>query len=130
MQSLKVFVLGDMKPTGPANKDDTRFVRSSHTSSLVNVIEGAVADLAARGELPGNHVITAIAPEEGNGTGIVTSVLREIESSDLIVVDISTESPSVIYELGAVNALGHPYILVTSGDSLPFYLGIRPVEAL
>lgn len=122
MQSLKIFALGDMKPEGDVDSDDTRFVRSNHTSSLVRVIEGAVQDLVVRGHLPNVDAIKAKAPDEDNGAGIVTSVLRDIEGSDLIIVDVSTESPSVIYELGAVNALGLPYILVSSKDRLPFYL--------
>lgn len=122
MQNLRVFTLGDMKPAGDADRDDTRYVRQTHTSQLARIIEGAARDLARIGEIEGADCIEVSAPEDSNRADIVGAVLSAIENSDLLIVDVSNESPSVIYELGAVNALGLPYILVTSRVSLPFYL--------
>lgn len=122
MQNLRVFTLGDMKPMGDADRDDTQYVLQTHTSQLARITRGAAADLARLGEIENASDIEVSAPEDSNRTDIVGAVLSAVENSDLLIVDVSTESPSVIYELGAVNALGLPYILVTSRSSLPFYL--------
>ncbi len=122
MQNLRVFTLGNMKPEGDADRDDTRFVRQTHTTQLANIIKGATEDLARMREIESPDAIEVTAPEDSNRSDIVGAVLSAVENSDLLIVDVSTESPSVIYELGAVNALGLPYILVTSQESLPFYL--------
>ena len=122
MQNLRVFTLGNMKPEGDADRDDTRFVRQTHTTQLANIIKGAAEDLARMREIESPDTIEVAAPEDSNRSDIVGAVLSAVENSDLLIVDVSTESPSVIYELGAVNALGLPYILVTSQGSLPFYL--------
>ncbi|MDF2232416.1 hypothetical protein P2H44_07615 [Albimonas sp. CAU 1670] len=121
MQELRVFVLGRMVPEGDFAGDNYRYVRRTKTVSVASIIEGAAAALYADGKMTDPEGIRVFAPEADNRTNIVLSVLNHIESSDLVIVDVSDESPSVIYELGAVNALGKPYILVT-GDSLPFYL--------
>lgn len=122
MQNLRVLTLGDMQPEGDPDEEDTRFVHRTHTTQLVKIIDGASEDLTSRGDIAESSLIEATAPEDSNKNGIVGAVLSEIENSDLMIIDVSTESPSVIYELGAVNALGLPYILVTSSSTLPFYL--------
>lgn len=85
-------------------------------------MSGAVNHLVADGKLSSPGSIEITAPDDSDRSQIVAAVLSQIERSDLILVDVSRESPSVMYELAAVNALGTPYILVTSKDTLPFYL--------
>lgn len=121
-QELRVFVLGDMSPRGRYPSENRSYVIRTNTSQIAQTIDGAAAELAALGEIPSPDAIVVTAPEDSERGQIVEAVLAEIERSDLIIVDISTESPSTMYELAAVNALGTPYILVTDKTKLPFYL--------
>ncbi len=121
MQQLRVFVLGSMRPEGEFTGNNYLYVRSTQTVRVASIVEGAAAQLHTDGWLPNPEAISVLAPEGDSRANIVHSVLSHIERSDLIIVDVSGESSSVIYELGAVNALGKPYILL-AGDNLPFYL--------
>lgn len=121
MQELRVFVLGRMVPEGAFSGDSYRYVRRTKTVQIASIVEGAAKALHADEKIDSTDKIRVLAPEGDDRTNIVHSVLNHVEGSDLIIIDVSDESPSVIYELGAVNALGKPYILVT-GESLPFYL--------
>ncbi|SDE98400.1 hypothetical protein SAMN04488105_110232 [Salipiger thiooxidans] len=121
-QELRVFILGDMKPKGSYTDDTSTYVTRNNTSQLSRIIGGAVSDLAKKNRVPSEQSIEVTAPDDSARSQIVSAVLSQIERSDLIVVDISYESPSVMYELAAVNSLGTPYILVTSKNVLPFYL--------
>lgn len=121
MQELRVFVLGRMVPEGAFSGDSYRYVRRTKTVQIASIVEGAAKALHADEKIDSADKIRVLAPEGDDRTNIVHSVLNHVEGSDLIIIDVSDESPSVIYELGAVNALGKPYILVT-GESLPFYL--------
>ncbi|WP_299082949.1 STING domain-containing protein [uncultured Ruegeria sp.] len=121
-QELRVFVLGRMDPRGIYDSENTQFVHRNNTTQIARIVEGASKNLVDLGHLDNANDIVPVTPDEAVRGDIVAAVLNGIESSDVVVVDVSDESASVIYELGAVNALGIPYILVTSGDTLPFYL--------
>ncbi|NOD75832.1 MULTISPECIES: STING domain-containing protein [unclassified Ruegeria] len=121
-QELRVFILGSMAPKGVYHSENTQFVHRNNTTQLAKIIEGIRENLVEMGRLEDVDDIVAITPDEALRGDIVAAVINGIESSDVVVVDVSEESASVIYELGAVNALGIPYILVTNGETLPFYL--------
>lgn len=54
---------------------------------------------------------------------ILRDVLERIDSSDLIVADLTTSNPNVFYELGLTHAFRKPVILVTQSiDDVPFDL--------
>jgi len=55
----------------------------------------------------------------------LAAVARAIQSAEVIVADVSTLNPSILYCLGLAHALGrYPILLTRIGhDSLPFNLG-------
>ena len=60
---------------------------------------------------------------------ILRDVLEKINSSDLIVADLTSANPNVFYELGLAHMLRKPVILVTQSiDEVPFDL--RPYRLL
>ena len=76
MQNLRVFTLGNMKPEGDADRDDTRFVRQTHTTQLANIIKGAAEDLARMSEIESPDAIEVTAPEDSNRSDIVGALSR------------------------------------------------------
>lgn len=64
------------------------------------------------------------SPHEG-ATDIAEYVFTHIDDAELAVADITTRSPSVMYELSFFHSLGTPVIIIDDGsipDALPFYL--------
>ena len=54
---------------------------------------------------------------------ITLQIATELGSSDVIIVDLTDLNPNVMYELGARQGLGRPYILMAAeGQALPFDL--------
>jgi hypothetical protein len=54
---------------------------------------------------------------------ITLQIATEIGSSDVVIADLTDLNPNVMYELGARQGLGRPYILMAAeGQSLPFDL--------
>jgi hypothetical protein len=54
---------------------------------------------------------------------ITLQIATELGSSDVVIVDLTTLNPNVMYELGARQGLGRPYILMAAeGQVLPFDL--------
>jgi nucleoside 2-deoxyribosyltransferase len=51
------------------------------------------------------------------GTNITNAIAGAIESADFVVVDVSRQNPSVMYELGYAHGLRKPTILLLSQDS-------------
>lgn len=51
------------------------------------------------------------------GSNISSAVAKAIESADFIVVDVTRQNPSVMYELGYAHGLRKPTILLLSQDT-------------
>lgn len=70
------------------------------------------------------------APEQWGGADIIDGVFSRIDSADLVIISLTPRtgpdgqvSANVYYELGLVNSLGIPHILlVQKGTKVPFYL--------
>lgn len=95
------------------------------------LLEQPFADL-----LEANGVTDAIvtAPDRQDGQDIVQAVLRLIDETDLVVFNVNRrpngDRANVFYELGIVNALGIPVMLVHSAanqEDLPFYVRMSRV---
>lgn len=60
---------------------------------------------------------------------ISDSVIEQLENADLVVADISTANPNVMFELGYRYALHKPYLILTKDlNNMPF--DIRGIRAL
>ena len=68
--------------------------------------------------------------DENYGSGMILSdIVQDINSSKLIIADISTNNPNVYYEVGYAHALNKPTILLAERDTkLPF--DISPFRVL
>lgn len=119
-ETYKIFILGPMKPDGTFRQDEPRFVHATHTTRLLQIVEGIFAQWTHTKD-PSFEVA---APDQQWGNGIIQNILAQVEDSDLVIVDASGNNGTVMYELGAVHALGIPYIIVTSDpyDDTSFYL--------
>lgn len=54
---------------------------------------------------------------------ILSDIIRGVTTADLIVADLTTNSPNVFYELGLCHALGRPTVLIAQSiDDVPFDL--------
>jgi len=52
------------------------------------------------------------------GSNLTYEIINAIESSDLIIADVSKQNPNVFYELGFAHALRKPTLLMTSQEGL------------
>lgn len=84
------------------------------------------------------HVITPVATELSPTFGgvevvrsdkigepgrITTQILRELANSDVVIADLTSTNPNVMYEIGVRQALVKPYVLMAEmGQGLPFDL--------
>src|SRR5215218_10270669 len=59
------------------------------------------------------------------GTSIQTATLAAIISSDILLADVTTSNPNVMYELGVRHAMNRgPTVLLSAGTTPPpFYVG-------
>jgi hypothetical protein len=51
-------------------------------------------------------------PEEGGSGNVMDRVLLGLEQADILIADLTGNSPNVLYELGVYHSFGKPYILV------------------
>ena len=57
------------------------------------------------------------------GSPIVSQSLNAIESTDLILADLTGHNPNVFFELGVAKALGKPVVLISQDiEDVPFDL--------
>lgn len=67
-----------------------------------------------------NHELIRIDDIISNSS-ITDIMLEEIEKADLIIADISSKNPNVMYELGIVQTLKKPILMIAQkGESTPF----------
>ncbi|BFO66379.1 hypothetical protein [Chryseobacterium sp. KCF3-3] len=53
--------------------------------------------------------------------GVIPSLIDTIKKSDIIIADISNESPNIYYEIGIAHGLGKPVILVSQTNNFNRY---------
>jgi hypothetical protein len=73
-------------------------------------------------EICDEYEVLALKADEMSGPGVIMEdIVREIETSRLIVADITVPNPNVYFEVGYARALGKPSILLAQkGTKLPF----------
>lgn len=65
------------------------------------------------------------ADDDPGPANIPANIVREIISSDVVVADISEDSPNVFYELGISHCIGNKTITITSNiENLPFDISV------
>ena len=66
----------------------------------------------------------SVRADQLSGTGpILREIIRQIERSDLLIVDVSKANPNVYYELGIAHALAKRAIIISSDvEDVPFDL--------
>lgn len=57
-----------------------------------------------------------ITPDEGDIGTIMDQVLLNLEQADILVADLTSNNPNVLYELGIYHAFGKPYLVVKDGS--------------
>lgn len=62
--------------------------------------------------------------DEESHQNILAHIVQQISKARLVIANVSTRNPNVMYELGIAHALGKPVILISKGDetNLPFDL--------
>lgn len=67
---------------------------------------------------------TSLVDEKQPGS-IIGQIWQRIRSSDVVVADLTSHNPNVMYELGVAHALGKPSIIIMQrGHERPFDLGV------
>lgn len=121
-QRLEIIILGPMRGE---KKDTSLQIRNA----MQKILEEAKAQEILRryGITPENIKINR--PEQWQSSGIEGEVFFNLDTADLVVVNIppregeKNTTPNVFYELGLVHALGLPYILIIEeGNEVPFYM--------
>lgn len=116
MSSFNVFVIGPM-----GREKDMPGEESTPISQHMQNIKSALLEVIPR--YTKNSRI--YSPLDG-GSHITDFVFAQIDDADLGVADITTRSPSVMYELAIFHALGIPVIVIDDGtvneNRIPFYL--------
>ena len=115
-----VFVIGPMgKEKDQAGEQDTPI--SAHIRNIKRALNKILPDV-----VPAGMKAEVRIPQDGR-TDIVDFVFNKIDGAEMIVADISTLSPSVMYELAYAHALGTPVIIIddeamAESRGTPFYL--------
>ncbi len=97
------FVIGPMGP--------------GRTERLHNLARNVVGPLLEEIE-PGQWNIPPQTPDLEEPGKIMDQVIRELDRSDLVIVDITHDGPSVFYELAIRHCLGRPYVMVRDSSAL------------
>jgi hypothetical protein len=100
-RSMRIFIIGPMPAGGK---------ECQNVPDIKKAIEKILAKLQAK------HCDVSI-PHEKYDDDIPTRVFHAIDVSDLVVADISTRSPSVMYELAFAHALGIPTVLIDDREN-------------
>lgn len=118
--SFNVFVIGPMG----ADKDKPSEKATPISQHMINLASALRAILPRYVAPPSRWNV--ISPLEGAAGDITDWVFNNMDDADLAVADITSRTPSVMYELAFFHALGTPIILVDSDtvddNSRPFYL--------
>ena len=102
-----IFIIGPMAAKGTA---------LPNIFNIKSAVEAVLASLSIEN-------IKVDIPQQQYGSSIPTDVFSAIDISDLVIADVSTRSPSVIYELAFAHALGTPTIVIGDIRKKPvFYL--------
>jgi hypothetical protein len=97
-------------PIGPENSEQ----RKRSDQLLKHIISPVAEDLGCQ---------VTRADRIAEPGRITLQIASEIGSSDVTIVDLTDLNPNVMYELGARQGLGRPYILMAAeGQALPFDL--------
>lgn len=119
MRTISVVVLG---PMGGEKQGAGQVPVQEHMRNMVSAVNQCAINLRFVGKPLRPVPVTA---EKNPGGAISPFVLMHIDQADVAIVDISVRSPSVMYEIAILHALGKPTVLIdyTSqvGDP-PFYL--------
>lgn len=120
MEEFDVFVIGPMgKEKDKGVEQNTPISR--HIRNIKRALNKILPDI-----VPSGTRVDVRIPQDGR-TDIVDFVFNKIDGAELIVADISTLSPSVMYELAYAHALGTPVIIIDDASmaderGTPFYL--------
>ncbi len=97
-------------PIGPENSEQ----RKRSDQLLKHIISPVAEDLGCQ---------VTRADRIAEPGRITLQIASEIGSSDVTIVDLTDLNPNVMYELGARQGLGRPYVLMAAeGQALPFDL--------
>lgn len=117
--SFNVFVIGPMG----ADKEKPSESGTPISQHMANIAASLRAIMPRYVKPP--SIWEVFSPLEGV-TDITEYVFTRIDDADLAVADITSRSPSVMYELAYFHALGTPIIVLDDSgradDALPFYL--------
>jgi hypothetical protein len=100
MSMKRIFIIGPMSDGG-------RPIENTH--NIKTALEGIVRDHDIRD-------IQLDIPQELYGPNIPRAVFSAIDLSDLVIADISSRSPNVLYELAFAHALGINTMLIDIDD--------------
>lgn len=117
---FSVFIIGAM--------GQQKGALAGHTAAMKEALKITFEQLGFE-----EHQVSIKIPDELSSSGIVDSVFHEMDMADLAVVDISSRSPNVFYELAFFNALGTPFIAFDLEQSdgsvdIPFYFNQTRME--
>lgn len=101
---------------GPMRSEDGKAVSETRTTQLVELVKSIVAKIGRTSN------VTVDGPDNNPYADIIPGIMAKIERADLAICDLTNVSGNVMYEVGLVNALGLPFINVTSTRELPFYM--------
>lgn len=120
-QGFDIFVGG---PMGGRSRDPAGMLFSSHISNLKHALEKVADEINSEQTV----FVVRVQTPELDDTGMITSrIFGLLDRAELGVMDVSAGSPSVMYELAMLHALGIPTIPVVFRDgegrrSAPYYL--------
>lgn len=84
-------------------------------TDISNVIRDAVKSA--------NHQLVRLDDIEFSGMSITNVLHTELKKADLVIADVSSQNPNVMYELGIAHALKKSMMLIAQkGDLIPFDL--------
>ncbi len=125
---LNIFVIGPMGVDKDREEEKGAKI-SEHMAIIKAALETVLAEEHAR--LGPSRVHT---PLDNSGSDITTWVFSEIDGVELGVVDITGRSPSVMYELAILHALGKSVIIFDRVEPAaaepPFYLKHQNISRL
>jgi hypothetical protein len=100
-RTMRIFIIGPMPAKGKS---------SQNILDIKKAIDKILAELKVRD-------CEVTIPQEQYGDDIPSDVFHAIDVSDLVIADISTRSPSVMYELAFAHALGIPTVLIDDREN-------------
>ncbi len=114
-EPIMVLVLGQMQ-----QRDRGAIASESRTANIKSILEQIAVTIEEEPSLKGQK-FKIISPEDRSAHVVIPGILDLIETTELVIIDMSGSRANVGYEAGIVHALGLPYIIITSDDLPPFY---------